>query len=361
MAAKLRIGFIGCGEIAVATAKGVDASEHGQISYAMDVKNVLAKDLAEPRGAKWTTDVKELIAGDDVDAVYICTPHYLHAPMAIKAAKAGKHVLCEKPIATTLKDAEKMLSACREADVLLTIAFCMRYRPEAVKARELLGKGVLGNYVGTYHASLGDKKDTYWTGGYSGRAKTDWRTKRKTAGGGILVMNAIHNIDLMRWMTGMEADRVTAQYATRATKVEVEDIISVAIRYKNGAIGSIDGSSCARGGLPPGAARGDRIYGTEGQMAVGAGKLLLWTRKSVAGLKKEEWQEVELQKSDKNARGAWVDDTAAAIANGSAPPITGEDGFAALAIVSAAYESGKKGKAVKVAKTPKPAKRRKKQ
>lgn len=349
MAERLRIGFIGCGEIAVATAKGVDESERTRITYAMDVKEELARDLAERRGGKWTTNVDELVGSGDVDAVYICTPHFLHAPMTLKAAKAGKHVLCEKPIATTLKDAEKMIAACKKAGVALSIAFAMRYGAAPTKARELLGQGVLGEFVGTYHASLGDKPETYWTGGYSGRAKTDWRIQKKTAGGGILIMNAVHNIDLMRWMTGMEADSVMAQYATRATDVEVEDIISVSLRYANGAIGSVDGSSCARGGLPPGSARADIIYGTEGQMAV-SGKLLLWTRRDVPGLKKGEWQEVPLPATTKNARAAWLDDVAKAISDGTPPPITGEDGFAALAIVVAAYQSGKKGKAIRPAR-----------
>jgi predicted dehydrogenase len=349
MSNKLRIGFIGCGEIAVVTAKATDECENAQVTYAMDVEKGLAKNLAEARGAKWTTDAGELIKSDEVDAVYICTPHFLHAPMAIKAARAGKNVLCEKPIATTLKDAEKMVVECRKAGVVLTIAFCERYRPSAIKARELIAKGMIGDFVGTYIALFGDKKDTYWTGGYSGRAKTDWRTKKKMAGGGILIMNAIHNIDLMRWMTGMEANRVMAQYATRATSVEVEDIISVSIRYKNGAIGSVYASSCSRGGRLPSFERGDCIYGTEGQICVSSA-LHVWTRKRIRGFKKEEWQEVELKPLGKNARSTWIDDTANAIANGTDPPITGGDGFSALAIIAAAYKSGKKGKAVKIAK-----------
>ncbi|MBM4047469.1 MAG: Gfo/Idh/MocA family oxidoreductase [Planctomycetes bacterium] len=94
---KLGIGFIGCGEIAVATAKGLAMAQNARLAMAMDVSEALAKDMGEQYQAPFTTDVDKLLASPDVHAVYIATPHHLHAPMAIKAAQAGKHVMVEKP------------------------------------------------------------------------------------------------------------------------------------------------------------------------------------------------------------------------------------------------------------------------
>src|SRR5207248_5485086 len=119
---RLRIGMIGCGEIAAATAKGIRESEHAAIAAVMDTNAAMAEDLGRRYDVPWTADAAELLAHADVDAVYIAVPHYLHAPLTVQAAQAGKHVLCEKPIATTLADADRMIAACAEAGVFLSIA-----------------------------------------------------------------------------------------------------------------------------------------------------------------------------------------------------------------------------------------------
>lgn len=340
---ELKVGIIGCGEIAVSHARSIAEAHNARIIMTMDVKKEVAKDLADRYQASFTTDLDELLSNPEVDAVYIATPHHLHAPIAIKSAEAGKHVMVEKPIAVNLKQARDMIEAARKNGVLLSVCFVMRYRPDVLKAKELLEDGVIGDVIALKMSAMGDKPASYWHGGYSGRVKTDWRTKKDQSGGGILIMNAVHNIDVMRFITGLEAVRVYAEQDTFVTPVEVEDWINVIIRYDNGAIGSIDASSCAKGreGF------GDRIFGKEGQIALGS-PLRLYTTLPDEGFEPGRWNEIHLPQIG-NPRTLYVEKFAEAVLSGAdEPPVTGEDGLKALQVIIAAYESGEKHQPVTI-------------
>jgi len=113
MRSQLRFGVIGCGEISAQTCQGISAAPNTAIAMLMDTRPEVLSDLAEFYGAPTTTNVDDVLANPNVDAVYIATPHHLHVPLGIKAAKAGKHVLVEKPIATTLADADALIAACK--------------------------------------------------------------------------------------------------------------------------------------------------------------------------------------------------------------------------------------------------------
>lgn len=332
----LRIGMIGCGEIGVANARSIHNAQNACIAMAMDVVEDVAKDIGEKYDAPHTTDVKELLANPDVDAVIISTPHYLHAPLAIQAAQAGKHVMVEKPIAINLKQADEMIAACEKAGVLLSVCFVSRYGASTVKSKELIEQGVIGKIIGIKISGMSNKPEHYWHGGYSGRVKTDWRQQLDKSGGGYLIMNLVHNIDKLRYITGLEAVRVYSEYDTFVTPVEVEDMLNVVIRYDNGAIGSIDGSSCAAGGE----SFGDRIYGTDGQIVCG-NRLRVYTTKSVEDLQANEWNELKLEEAY-DSRVKFIEEFAEAVLAGKQPPITGHDGRATLEIIVAAYESGKR-------------------
>ena len=261
---RLRIGMIGCGEIAVRMATAIASSEHAQHVMVMDTQAALAQDLGEQYGVPWTDRVDDLLANPAVDAVYIAVPHHLHAPLTIQAAKAGKHILVEKPIATTLADAEAMIAAARVNEVWLSVNFHAQVDPLCQAARDLVAQGAIGQIAGTRIVYRSDKPASYWAAGYSGRVPSDWRVRKKTAGGGVLIMNAIHDLNTMRFIIGLEAVRVYAEYGTYATNVEVEDYIAVTYRYDNAAIGTIEAGSAISGRDPLHDV--DRIYGTAGQI-----------------------------------------------------------------------------------------------
>jgi predicted dehydrogenase len=349
---KFSFGFIGCGEIAAAAAKAIKDSQLTEIGYAMDVVEALAQDFKEKYGSPATTDVDALLASE-VDGVYIATPHYLHAPLAIRAAKAKKHIIVEKPIATTLRDADAMIAAAKENGVTLSVAFIIRYRGNTVYAKRLLEAGLIGEIMGTKITYIGAKKPSYWTGGFTGRAKTDWRKSKSKAGGGVLIMNMVHNIDTIRFVTGLETARVYSEYGTFVTPVEVEDFLTAAIRYTSGAIGSIFAGSAFTGRTDQGERHPDRILGKEGQILLSS-PLRLFTKKAApAGslwenspeIVPEKWQEIDAgPKTD--ARQLMMEDFVRAVKAGKEPPITGEAGRAALEVILAAYKSGEEGRPV---------------
>jgi UDP-N-acetyl-2-amino-2-deoxyglucuronate dehydrogenase len=335
MSDRLRIGMIGCGEIAVRTAEAIATAPSAQHAIVMDVDARVAADMAGTYGVPHTTRVEELLASPSVDAVYIAVPHHLHAPLALQAIAAGKHVLVEKPIATTLEDADRMIAAARERGVLLSVAFLAQGDAQLQRVRDLIQSGAIGKVVGTRIVLRADKPASYWTGGFTGRIQTDWRSSKARAGGGVLIMNTIHDLNTIRWLTGLEVTRVYAEYGTFATGVEVEDFVAVTCRYANGAIGTLEAGSAVRGRDP--LREPDRIYGAEGQVLLSNPP-----RVYQAG----EWRDVAPGAGARAPRTAAGAGFARAVLDGTPPPVSAEDGRAALEVVVAAYRAGEEARPV---------------
>ncbi len=337
MSSGLRFGIVGCGEIAVQTCMAIGATEGAEISMLMDARPQVLEDLSEMYGAATTTDVDDVVCSPDVDVVYIATPHDLHVPIGIKAAKAGKHVLVEKPIATTLADADALIEACAQNGVKLGVAFMTQTSAPLAHARDLIRAGLLGDIISVRFSALGDKPATYWHGGYTQRVNTDWRTLKERAGGGILIMNVVHDLNTVRWVTGLEAKRIYAEKGTLATSVEVEDTIGVVIRYDNDAIGVVHAGSAMCGAAHEDV-RGARVYGTKGQLILGP-KVLACLAEPLEGGSPRTWQEVKVD-GPNGDRQDMVAGYVNAVLNGKEPPVTGLDGRKVLEIIMAAYESG---------------------
>ncbi|OGG50805.1 MAG: hypothetical protein A3F84_17450 [Candidatus Handelsmanbacteria bacterium RIFCSPLOWO2_12_FULL_64_10] len=337
MQRKLKIGMIGCGEIAYkATGKAIQAARNAEMVVAMDPVPDVAASFGKTFEVPHTTDVKEVLSRPEVEAVVISAPHYLHEPLTVQAAEAGKHVMCEKPIACTLGQADRMIEACRRAGVLLGINLVSRYEPSTVQGKALVAAGVIGKVIGLQFHVMAAKPESYWTGGYTGRVRTDWRTSREKSGGGVLVMNLVHDIDRFRHMTGIEAVRAFCEYDTYCTATEVEDYITVTYRYDNGAIGTATASSCARGGR----GQGNRIVGTEGQVLFpGRRALEVFSLRGGDGLKAGEWTEVPFQPGG-DSRQVYTERFAEAVFEGRRPDIPGEEGRKTLEALVAAYRSG---------------------
>jgi UDP-N-acetyl-2-amino-2-deoxyglucuronate dehydrogenase len=331
----LRIGMIGCGEIAVRTAEGIASAPSARHAMVMDVDAGVAADMGGTYGVPHTTRVEELLASPSVDAVYIAVPHYLHAPLALQAIAAGKHVLVEKPIATTLEDADRMIAAARDRGVLLSVAFLAQGDAQLQRVRELIRSGAIGEVVGTRIVLRSDKPESYWTGGFTGRIQTDWRSSKAKAGGGVLIMNTIHDLNTVRWLTGLEVTRVYAEYGTFATGVEVEDFVAVTCRYANGAIGTLEAGSAVRGRDP--LREPDRIYGAEGQVLLSSPPRLY---------QGGQWRDLEPVEVPLDPRAAAVEGFARAVLDGTPAPVSAEDGRAALEVVVAAYRSGEEARPV---------------
>ena len=346
MARKLRFGLIGLGEIAYkSTGKVFGQTQYAEMVAGMDVVEEVARSYEQTYGIPCTTDLDGLLGNPEVEAVVVSTPHHLHAPLGIKAAKAGKHVIVEKPMATTLTDADALIDACRKAHVLCSSKEAGSvYHAGMHKAKELVQAGVIGEVMAVQLFGQADKPKSYWTGGYSGRVQTTWRTSKKESGGGILIMNYIYDIHRIRFVTGLEVSRVFAEYDTYRTNVEVEDFITVSLRYDNGALGVISVSSCVPGARASGPTRAsaNRIVGTEGQISFEGGELSVYTEKGDDGLKKGEWHTVSFPEDvSKLGYPTYFDRFAQAAMEGREADFPGEEGRKNLEIVLAAYRSGK--------------------
>jgi predicted dehydrogenase len=307
----------------------------------MDLNLDTAKSLGKIAHVDYTTDLDALLGNPQIEAVVIAVPHNLHASITERAAAAGKHVIVEKPIATTLADADRMIAACQQAKVALSVLFSFRYEPHIQKARELVQAGALGTIVGTSIQFATEKPAGYWGQGYSGRALTDWRGSWEKCGGGVLIMNVCHTIDYFQFITGLEVSQAYSEFSTLNSPVEVEDIIAVTLRYHDGAIGNIQAATLARGEKMS----EERIWGTHGSMTLAPLPSQIYSLRKVPGLSPGKWSSFgKLAKVNRVA--AFMDDFVRDVRSGRPPAVTGERGRDNLAVVLAAYEAGRAGRAM---------------
>ncbi len=220
-----RLALLGCGWVADMHARAAAACDQVVVGVA-NHRLESAERFASAHGIeRVTTDWRELVDSDDVDAVVVCTPNALHAEQSIAALAAGKHVLCEKPMATTSADAEAMLAAAARHDRLLLVLHPWRHHPAVIAVRDAIVAGDLGRVVRTHgygvHADWGP---------------SGWFTDPALAGGGALVDMGIHAIDTARFLLGEpEARRVAASIATSYGEYDVDDDAVVLIEWEGGA------------------------------------------------------------------------------------------------------------------------------
>ncbi len=197
-----------------------------------DSKPERAEQRAQEFGCKAYTDYRQMIEKERPDVVHICAPNYLHAPIAEFAARNRAHVLTEKPLSITYEDAVSMVSTARECGVALGVLFQNRYNPGSSLIKNALDSGMLGRInAGRLFVTL-DRSDSYYKA-------SDWKGTWESEGGGVVMDQAIHTIDLMRWFIGGEIEYVDATISNRAHhNIEVEDSAEGIIKYQNGVLAS---------------------------------------------------------------------------------------------------------------------------
>jgi predicted dehydrogenase/threonine dehydrogenase-like Zn-dependent dehydrogenase len=334
----LRIGLLGCGDIAVQNADAISAAPSTRLVACFDPVDELALEIASTYGAARCASSEALLERPDVDAVLLAVPHHLHLPLGEQAASAGKHVIVEKPLAQDLEAARALVDAAGRAGVHLSVCFPQRYEPAVVEARRLLDAGAIGRVTGMTLRFLVDKPPSYWSGGFSGRAQTDWRRARAKSGGGVLIMNLSHSVDLFRHLTGLDADEVVAHTQADDPTSEIEDCVAITARYVNGAIGSILGATSVRGAETTEL----RLWGSDGQLAVEPVPLV-YTLRALDGVRAGRWQALARPKNGSNGRTLYFERLAAAIGSSEEPEVTGRDGLAVQAFIEAAYRSAAEG------------------
>lgn len=265
---KASIGFaiVGCGVIGPTHAEAIAAVPQAKLVACCDIVPERAKTFSEKYGGvPYYTDYEEMfVKQDDIQAVCVCTPSGLHAPVAIAAAQAGKHVLSEKPMDITLQAIDAMIAAAEENKVKLSGVFQNRARASSRKVREAVRTGKLGKIV------LGDCYQKYFRS-HEYYASGDWRATWELDGGGALMNQGVHGIDLLLWIMG-NAKRVSAHCRTLVRNIYVEDTAVAAIEFENRALGVIEGTTS----VTPGYGMRLEISGDNGTIKWENGKIVGW-------------------------------------------------------------------------------------
>lgn len=244
---KMRAAIIGCGSIYHNHAGVLANCDYAELYAVCDCLPARADAAAKQYGCKAVYDYKELLSDPQVDVIHLCTPHDLHAPMAIEGMKAGKHVLTEKPMAVSLLYAREMKKAAQETGKQLGICFQNRYNAASVRAREVLHSGELG-------AVLGGRGIVTWNrdASYYQQEAGEWRGSFEHEGGGVLINQSIHTLDLLILLMGSAPQSLSASVSCKRLRgvVEVEDTADILLKMENGTSGVFYATNCYCGNAP---------------------------------------------------------------------------------------------------------------
>lgn len=231
MKTKLKVGIVGCGNIFIMHAKPILDTEGTEIVAVCDIKEDRAKYRAKELNCNYYTDYNEMLKKENLDVVHICTPHHLHPQMSIDAFNEGVHVLIEKPMAIHYEDAKNMAETADKTQKILCVIFQNRFNAGAILIKKMLEEGHLGQIRSAKATVTWDRSDEYYS-------KSDWKGTWDKEGGGVIIDQAIHTLDLMRWFINSEIDYVDANISNRAHElIEVEDSSEGVIKFKNGVVG----------------------------------------------------------------------------------------------------------------------------
>ena len=337
---KIKVAVFGCG--AIAERRHIPeyaANEKVELVAFADPIVERAEKMAETYGGKAYSSYEELLANETVDAVSVCTPNYLHAPMAIAAANAGKHVLVEKPMAVSTEEGEQMIEAAKKNGVYLMVGHNQRLMPPHVKAKEILESGKLGKVL-NFRTSFGHPGPEGW----SVDGAESWFFRKEEAIMGAMGDLGVHKSDFIRYLLNDEVSEVAGFISTLHKEgTKVDDNATCLLRMKSGAIGTLvaswtqyragDNSTvlwCENGVMKIGTVEGDEVIveltnGTVETYKVGA-----------------------MATNEKQVPSGVIDAFVESIVTQTPPAISGEEGLRSLQVILAAFESEKTGQIVKL-------------
>jgi len=312
---ELSIAVIGCGGMGAVHLNRWAAVSGAKVVAVCDADAALAYRVATEFGAEAHTDWEALVGDGGLDVVDICTPPHLHEVIAVKALKAGAHVLCEKPLARTPQEARAMVDVARECGKLLMPAFCHRFHPPILLAHEMITNDDLGKVVMFRNR---------FSGQFIGVEKR-WFSDPTIAGGGALLDTAVHSIDLFRYLVG-EVQQVHGWVATYNPNLRVEDSAVVTLLAERGAMGVVEASWST-----PGGRNVVEVYGTAGACIVDydTNRVHYKTADMAA------WETKEPEGPDRFQREIWH--FADAVRGLQPLLVTGEDGLRANEIIQSVY------------------------
>ena len=339
MTAKIyHIGLIGAGNIARIHAAAIADIPNAHVVAVCDTSEPACRALATDYQIDWTGDLDVLLARDDLDVVNICTPSGTHADLAVRAAQAGKHLVVEKPLDVTLDQVDRIIDAARENGVKLAGVFHYRFKQGAQKAKEAVVQGRLGRLVLVDAYVKWYRSQEYYQG---------WHGTWALDGGGALMNQSIHSIDLLQWLGGPVAT-VFGHIATLGHEIETEDTASAVLTFESGALGAIQGATSCWPGEP---ARVE-VHGTRGTIVLQDGRITTW--KLADASEEEEQAMLALEAPEGNTsfdptalphteHQLQIEDLIDAIEEDREPRIDGPEARKAVEIIRGIYLSAQQG------------------
>lgn len=341
-------GIIGCGMIANFHARAIADIRGARLVACYDRISAAADKLAESTGCKAYHDLDAMLADPNVHIVTIGTPSGAHLEPAVAAARAGKHVIVEKPLEITLKRCDKIIEECDKAGVVLSTIFPSRFHDSAIEMKRAMEQGRFGR------VTLGDaivkwyRSQAYYDSGA-------WRGTWELDGGGALMNQAIHTVDLLTWLMGPVVEIRAKTGLLAHERIAVEDVALATVEFASGAMGIIEATTTAY----PGYLKRIEIHGITGSAVMEEEDVVKWD------FAKPTRRDAEIQRAmaeRKSTGGGAADpkaighhgharqfqDVVNAIKKGTKPKIDGPEGRRSVEIILAIYKAAETGKAVKL-------------
>ena len=327
----IKIGIIGAGAVSEQhQLPGFQKCKGTQVTALADINKKRAEKLARRFGVRSVyADWKKMIQKEDLDAVSIATPNYLHCQMSVYASNRGRHVLVEKPMATSMSEARRMVQAARKNRRILMVEQTHRFHPQNQLAKRLIAQGKIGK-VNTVKAKFGGPGPEYWS------PEGKWFFS-KDAFGGAMADIGIHSMDLIRYLTGKEVKEVFAYLGTLEKKIEVDDNGICLFKFADGTLGSMEASWTTKPQLME-----TILYGEKGTMAVKAWVDDLLTINLAGG------KVLRPRIPRRSETGSPYEYFVHCIKTGEEPFISGEEGGKSLEVILAAYKSAATGRKVRL-------------
>jgi UDP-N-acetyl-2-amino-2-deoxyglucuronate dehydrogenase len=341
-------GVVGCGMISRFHARAVAELRNARLVACCSANPESALRFAEEHSCTAYEDLPAMLADPAVDVVSICSPSGAHMEAALAAARAGKHVIVEKPLEVTVARCDRIIRECEKHGVSLATIFPSRFHESSRLLKKAVDQGRFGK------VTLGDayvkwfRTQKYYDSGA-------WRGTWKLDGGGALMNQAIHSVDLLVWLMG-PVESVAAHTAMLAhERIEVEDVAVASLRFASGALGTIEASTAAY----PGYLKRIEISGSHGTAVLEEEDIKVWDfartlksdtalRERMAGKTKTGGGAADPAAIGHHAHASQFKDFLQAIQKGTTPSIDGHEGRRSVEVIEAIYKSAKTGKAVRI-------------
>jgi UDP-N-acetyl-2-amino-2-deoxyglucuronate dehydrogenase len=331
---QLGFGIVGCGRIAPRHVDSILSCDDAKLVAVADVVEERAMLFSSRYSVDYYTDYHDMLERDDIDVVSICTPSGTHPEIGIDVARSGKHVIVEKPMALTLIEADRLIDECKKNRVKLCVVFQNRFNLPVQKLRRALENGRLGRLTHGSAVVQWRRKQAYYD-------SDSWRGTY-ALDGGALMNQAIHTIDLLQWMLG-PVEEVFGYTETLLRNIEAEDIGLAALKFKNGALGTILATTT----MSPKDLTGSlSVFGEFGSVVIGgmaANEISVWQFEGNSSEQADDTEASEIPNVYGFGHEDVVRDMVGAIREDREPYVNGPEGRKALEVILGIYRSAETG------------------